>query len=73
LTPLLESDNQVMMKRLVLLSAAAVAMLVLSACSLAQSAIQIPARTAQSLGRSIGVNIEHTDSLSGHQEFEKFE
>lgn len=31
----------------------------LTSCGLAQSAIQLPMRTGQSLGRSIGVNLEH--------------
>ncbi|MGC6427752.1 MAG: hypothetical protein ACON5H_12260 [Akkermansiaceae bacterium] len=31
----------------------------LTSCGLAQSAMQLPMRTGQSLGRSIGVNLEH--------------
>ena len=36
----------------------------LTSCGLAQSAIQLPIRTGQSLGRSMGMNLEHFIKLA---------
>lgn len=45
----------------------------LTSCGLAQSAIQLPMRTGQSLGRSMGMNLEHQEKVMPEATFKHVE
>lgn len=45
----------------------------LTSCGVAQSSLQLPVRTLQSLGRTAGVNLEHQDTHHPTPQFEILE